>query len=188
MAIFDASKKPGWFLEGKEFPGRPTGDDSGILFYNAEGDECGGLMFGSRQMPDGTPFQALLLTFDAFRQDQVLALRAADHDGVRDVTIDMLSRPRHSLVKDVQMLEAVDAMPEGVERDAARERANEDLAAAGHAHRLRIGMSQDGSVAIQLNDSKGQSRIRISVDEKDNPRIEFLDGDGHVVYSLPPAP
>ncbi|MGE8205552.1 hypothetical protein ACQKP0_13410 [Heyndrickxia sp. NPDC080065] len=41
-------------------------------------------------------------------------------------------------------------------------------------------------MSVQLSDSKGKPRIQMVIDENDVPRMEFLDGDGNVVYKLPP--
>ena len=49
-----------------------------------------------------------------------------------------------------------------------------------------MGKNVDGDVMVQLSDSKGQPRIRMVVDQYDIPRIEFLDGEGNVLYKLPP--
>jgi hypothetical protein len=39
--------------------------------------------------------------------------------------------------------------------------------------------------SIELNDSRGKPRIRLSVDENDKPSIAVLDESGAVVSRLP---
>ncbi len=86
MTLFDADHKPEIFVGGQEFPGLRQGYGvAGISFYNGQGDECGGLVFGSQQLPDGKYEQGLMLAFDAFQQDQMLYLSASDTGGKRDV-------------------------------------------------------------------------------------------------------
>jgi len=46
--------------------------------------------------------------------------------------------------------------------------------------------AKTGSKSMQLMDSKGKSRIKMVVDENDVPKIEFLDEEGNVTYTLPP--
>jgi len=41
---------------------------------------------------------------------------------------------------------------------------------------------------VVLNDQHGKPRIRLSVDASDAAHLEILDGDGKVVYALPPKP
>ena len=56
MALFDAAHQPDLFMEGEEFANSRQGSVpvAGVTFYNGEGDECGGLAFGSRQLDDGS--------------------------------------------------------------------------------------------------------------------------------------
>lgn len=44
-----------------------------------------------------------------------------------------------------------------------------------------------GEVMVQLSDHNGKSRTRMIVDENDIPSIEFLDGDGKMIYKVPPG-
>ncbi|WP_353892788.1 hypothetical protein PRVXH_002162 [Proteinivorax hydrogeniformans] len=41
-------------------------------------------------------------------------------------------------------------------------------------------------MSVKLSDSKGNERIRMVIDENDIPKLEFLNGNGEVIYSLPP--
>ncbi|RDU37910.1 hypothetical protein DRW41_08860 [Neobacillus piezotolerans] len=52
--------------------------------------------------------------------------------------------------------------------------------------RIIIGKTANGDATVQLPDSKVQPRIRMVVDANDVPGMEFLDGEGNVVYKLPP--
>lgn len=56
-------KSPGWVLQGKHYPGRPK--QAGIIFYNDDGEECGGLAFGN---------EGAGLMFDQRDQDQIVGL------------------------------------------------------------------------------------------------------------------
>lgn len=183
MAIFDAAHKPEIFVEGQEFPGLRQGSipASGVTFYNGEGDECGGLIFGSHQRDDGTYDQGLLLAFDAFRNDQVIFLSAEESQGKRSAGLEIWNRPSRSLVDDLKALQQLQSETDASAQQAARHRLFEE-----HFRRLRVGMADDGSVSVALNDSKGRSRIRMVVDAQDCPKLEFLNEKGEVVYSLPP--
>ncbi len=52
-------------------------------------------------------------------------------------------------------------------------------------NRLRIGRDYDKSAFIELNDSKGKTRLEITVESNGNPKLNFLDENGKVIYSLP---
>lgn len=67
MVISDHAKFPGLFLHGKEYPHpRPQ---AGMLFYNDEGTEQGGLVFAGAKNKGGYS-SGLSLTFDRYNQDQ----------------------------------------------------------------------------------------------------------------------
>src|SRR6185312_5421194 len=46
LAISDQDRFPGLIIEGKEYP-HPDRKAAGMLFYNNQGTEAGGLIFGS---------------------------------------------------------------------------------------------------------------------------------------------
>jgi hypothetical protein len=184
MSLFDADHKPEICVGGQEFPGLRQGyGGSGISFYNGQGDECGGLVFGSQQLPDGKYEQGLMLAFDAFQQDQMLYLSASDTGGKRDASLEIWHRPKHSILEDLHALQEAKAHGAQAKTEEVRRRMFKE-----HFRRLSVGMSEDGAVAVTMNDSRGRTRIRIVVDSQDCPRIEILDEAGEVVYSLPPAP
>lgn len=183
MALFDAAHKPEIFLDGQEFTGMRQGTTpaSGVTFYNGEGDECGGLIFGSRRLDDGEYEQGLMLAFDAFRNDQVIYMSAEESSGKRSAGLSIWKRPSRPLVDDLKTLQRLQATADPSEARAFRQSLFEE-----HCERLHVGMSQEGAVSVVLNDSKGRSRIRMVVDENDCPKLEFLNEKGDVVYSLPP--
>ena len=51
--------------------------------------------------------------------------------------------------------------------------------------RVLIGKARDKTAEIRLSDTRGRTRIRISVDPSGTPRIEFLDQAGKVVHAVP---
>lgn len=53
--------------------------------------------------------------------------------------------------------------------------------------RMFVGRNTEGEPTIALNDSRGRQRLRLSVDTDDTPRVELLDEQGGVIYTLPPA-
>jgi len=78
--------------------------------------------------------------------------------------------------------EAVQKMPNGPAKDAA----TQDLRREGFApERISIVKQRDKSATIVLSDAKGNPRIRMSVEESGNPKLDFLDEAGKVTYSLP---
>src|SRR5688500_6120406 len=69
--ITSASRSPGLIFRGVEKP-HPSGRrHAGMIFFNDEGTENGGLVFGGRKSADGKVSGGGHLSFDQFEQDQV---------------------------------------------------------------------------------------------------------------------
>jgi hypothetical protein len=81
MVISNKNRLPGVIVKGKEQP--PTDrPQAGMLFYNDEGSETGGLIFGGRKNSDGQVVDCCgSLSFDRYGANQIVQLA-----GVDDVT------------------------------------------------------------------------------------------------------
>lgn len=77
MVISDHSRLPGILVRGKEKPfERPQ---AGMLFYNDEGSETGGLIFGGRRNAKGEVVDSGgSLSFDRFEANQIVQLIGVD--------------------------------------------------------------------------------------------------------------
>lgn len=77
MIISDHAKLPGIFVRGKEQPfDRPQ---AGIIFYNDEGSENGGLIFGGHKNDKGQVVDAGgSLSFDKYEANQIVQLAGVD--------------------------------------------------------------------------------------------------------------
>ena len=73
-------------------------------------------------------------------------------------------------------------MPDGPEKTAARRQLGQEGFAP---ERISIAKQRDKSAMIVLSDAKGKPRIRMSVQETGNPKLDFLDESGKVTLSLP---
>jgi hypothetical protein len=76
MSLFNSKNIPSMILEHEDIlPGHRANDGvSGIMFYNNEGDECGGLIYGSELDDAGEVTMGMSLTFDKYKKDQVVQL------------------------------------------------------------------------------------------------------------------
>src|SRR5216684_7980939 len=77
MVIADHAKLPGIIVRGKEQPlARPQ---AGVLFYNDEGSENGGLIFGGHRNAKGEVVDAGgSLSFDKYEANQIVQLIGVD--------------------------------------------------------------------------------------------------------------
>ena len=183
MALFNSENMPDPLMNGKAFPNIRQGiPGSGIAFYNNEGDECGGLVFGTTKDENGNYVSSISLTFDQYKQDQVLQLSYYEKNGLRNYGFSIYDRPSKPLSETIEKyLEIQSSMKEGQEKQETISKLFE-----GHNQRAFLGKSQNGEVSVRLMDSKGKERIRMVIDVNDVPRMEFLNENGEVVYKLPP--
>jgi hypothetical protein len=78
MVISNRSRLPGVIVKGKE---RPPSDrpQAGMIFYNDEGSENGGLIFGGRRNEKGEVVDSGgSLSFDKYGADQIVQLAGVD--------------------------------------------------------------------------------------------------------------
>ncbi len=184
LVIANAPRLPGPIVGGKEVDTGRTGP--GMLFFNAKGDECGGLVYGTRDLGDGRYEATSHFSFDQYANDQVLFLSYQDDGARRRAGLHIVDRPtRPDAAEVVARRDAIDrAVGEEKERLVRELR---DAAARGEfgAQRVFVG-SDDRTATVGLKDPAGRDRVRISVDPAGVPRMEFLDDQGRVTYRLPP--
>src|SRR5690554_2237171 len=74
--LASSARLPGAIIRGQEYPHpRPQ---AGMLFYNDEETELGGLVFAGGQDEDGVIRSGGSLTFDRYEQDQIVQLLGLD--------------------------------------------------------------------------------------------------------------
>lgn len=189
LAIGHAGGLPGPMMNGRQFPQEVSGGRTraaGMIFFNDQGDEVGGLTYHGE--PTGDGYTAVgHLSFDQWKQDQVVALQYQDDGTRRSAGLNIWDR---STTLDImRLLELAEDRVEATS-DAARDsirREMQALAAEGEpgAHRVFLG-SADRAATLLLRDTEGRPRLRIAVDSADVARIDFLDESGAVIHTLPP--
>lgn len=170
MVISDKTKFPGIIVQGKEYP-HPDRTTAGVLFFNDEGTENGGLIFGGKKDKDGIASSYGHLSFDRYLQDQVFTIDA-DEEGKQ-------KRSGLSIVDDPDW-PITDLL--GVPRS--------DWQSFFKTHapphqRIYLGRNPDESASLTLKDKDGKSRIIIKVNPDGSPLIQFLNANGKVISELP---
>ena len=183
MSLFNSQNIPPVLFEGEDIlPGHRQNDNiSGILFYNGEGTECGGLIFGSKRKENGEYEAGLSLTFDQYNQDQVIQMSVIDDNGRQSYGLAVFDRPNNTIKETIELMKQIDKLSDGSERQKLVRELNKD-----NHRRMFMGKTANGEVTVKLSDRKGNERIRIIIDKNDNPKLEFLSALGEVIYSLPP--
>jgi len=175
LILSDKAYFPGLIVKGKEYPhDRRT---AGMLFFNDEGTENGGLIFGGKKGNDGKIESWGHLSFDQYQGDQVMTLDAGEEQGQRHSAIQVIDEP------DIPIDQITSAL---LLPPAQREtRLDEIFSKNGSHKRVYLGRSDDRSAALQLKDAQGRDRIVLKVAADGTPSLQFLNEQGKVVGQLP---
>ena len=186
LVLSNMEKSPENLNHGKPF-GIPGGNRAGLIFYDDEATECGGLVFSGRKDSNGKYFASGHFSFDQYNQNQVLYLQYLDDNGDRKTGLyvdDWHNSP--SFPEFRRTYKETEKLPSGPERDAKLKQLMDPINGdPAFAHRVFIGKGANRSALINLADGKGKTRIQLIVDANGDAKINFLDEAGKVVYSLP---
>lgn len=152
----------------------------GMIFFNHLGDEMGGLVFGE----NGGNGHFGSLTWDKVRNDQTMGFRHMESDnGTYTTGLQMWQQP--NLPSDV-VLPKYEAASK-ITDETARRAAVQKLIDSGEmtTTRLFLGKYRDDTTMLEMSDIKGKPRIRMQVAPDGTPKLNFLDENGKVIYSLP---
>jgi hypothetical protein len=176
MVMSDKAYFPGLIVKGKEYPhDRQT---AGMLFFDDEGTENGGLIFGGMKNKNGRVQSWGHLSFDQYMGDQVAVLNAEEDQGQRHSGIQFVDEP------DIPMNLVTDALQ--LPPDQRRAKLDELYAGKNRPQqRVYLGRRVDRSAALELKDTQGRDRIVITVAADGTPSLRFLDEYGKVVGQFP---
>jgi hypothetical protein len=186
LVISNRPRSIGPIYKGQPFAyaggGRP-----GLIWFNDEGTENGGMTFTGSRGADGKYSASTHMSFDQFDQDQVLNLDYTDDQRGRltgftindraDVNIFDLVKQQDSIMKIADTVARNSAL-----RDLMAPRNGVPLSAA----RAFFGKDRAKSAAVVLSDPSGRPRLRLLVDSLGAARIEFLDETGKVTRTVGP--
>ncbi len=162
---------PGRML-GKDLPARER--EAGMIFFNSDGDECGGLVYDNDKKSAG-----MVYSVDKYHDDQVMQLQYQEDTQTKErkygLQLWSYSKEASYLEREAKFKELTKLKS----RDAAlKELRDQGLASSD---RLFVGMTYQKEVGLFIKDDKGRARIRIYVDESNKAAIETLDTTGRVV-------
>lgn len=156
---------------------------AGMIFFNDEGDEVGGLTYTGR-IVNGAGRADAGLMFDQLKQDQTIGFSYTESNGRRVAGFQVWDRSDTVRLSSlIEQLNAANKLPPGAERDAAIAKIR--AAAPPGPRRVFVGKTPDQAASVVLSDAQGKPRLTLAVDAAGNPRIEFLDDAGKVVRRIP---
>jgi hypothetical protein len=155
---------------------------AGMLFFNDEGDEVGGLTYSGRER-DGQRRASSGIAFDQLKQDQIVALSYSETNGQRTAGLEVWDRAETRLSELIDKLNAANK----IEDAAAREAAIRTIRAAAPPapRRVFVGKNAERAATVSLADANGRVRLTLTVDPGGDASIAFLDAAGKVVQRLP---
>lgn len=183
MVISSKADFPGIIIKGKESP-HPNRHTGGILFFNDEGSENGGLTWGGSKAADGTITSGGHLSFDQYMQDQDLTIDFGQRGDKKSEAIAFIDRPDYSIEELLALMQRTKDLPD------AQKKAELDKFVQTHGgpkQRAYFGRDPDRSVGLKLKDTDGHDRIVIQVAADGTPVMKFLDASGKVLSQLPAA-
>jgi len=183
------------FSEGQRAAGAKF---SGLMFYNEEGQETGGLTFRGKAIPGGQDSD-VTLSFDQYRQDQNVYLHHEEFKDPKGTRIDdgltINARPDWTGVKqEYAIYRELKNLPQA-EQDKVRLQSLQ--VGKISSSRLFLGVSRGVNAGVPydytglfIKNKWGRNAIRIYVDNQNKPHFEVYDELGKArLYDLklPPA-
>ncbi|MBO9203827.1 MULTISPECIES: hypothetical protein [Niastella] len=188
MAISNKERSPEVLAYGKPLtPPIPGQNRPGLIFYNDEGTENGGLVFMGGRDSSGKYQATGHLSFDQYNQNQVLYLTYADDNGDQSTGLhidDWQTSPAfwdwRAEYKKAQQL------PDGPTKEATlKNLMKPKVGQKAYAQRIFVGKDESKTAMVTLADRMGKPRLQLFVDSIGTAKLNFLDEQGHITYSLP---
>lgn len=176
-------------MKGKEYPVEMIERQhfAGMIFFNEEGDEMGGLVFNSGKLSNGKHYGVGHLSFDRYNDNQVINLEYKENihglvqSGITfyDRTGDGSFSQNLDLLEEYYYAEPTDARKKEIKEAINQLKAETKLG----AERIFLG-SRNSVPQLILKDHRGNPRIKLVVDSTDIARIQFIDLAGQVTREL----
>jgi hypothetical protein len=174
--------------------GRPTNEErkkrAGMLFFNEDGIECGGLIYDGQKSKNGHS-SGLSLTYDQYDGDQVMQLLTEDskEGDQRFVSSSLVfnDRPsKESQIKTGGLMKELDILGKKDPKAADEKyKMYEAQGLLGGAPRIMLGKSRSENNGLFLFDNKGMPKAMFYVDKENNAKLDFFDEKGNTIASFP---
>ena len=179
MVISNKARQHPGMMDGKIYGERER--PPGILFFNEEQDEVGGLSFYGNKNDGNNQF----LSFDQYKNDQVMHL-SQNTDQAGDTRYGLQLWERDKEMTTPVFLYLMDSL----DKEGYYYRQKLEILKKMNggepilAQRLFIGRNYNRETGLFIQDKHGTDRLRLYVDTANNPRIEVLDEKGTVTQQL----
>ncbi len=162
---------------------------SGLMFYNEEGQEEGGLVYSGKAIPGGQNAD-VTLTMDQYRQDQNVYLHHEEHKDVSGSRMEdglsINTRPDWTAVnEEYKTYNEIEKLPPD-EQDNLRLKSLQEGKISANRVFLGVRRGVRNSVAyddtgVFIKNKWGRNAIKLYVDGENKPHFEFYDPLGKSV-------
>lgn len=183
LVLTNSANSPGIYIKNKEYP-HPNGRRSaGLLFFDEEGTEDGGLAYGiSKDQNAKVTGSEGHLSFDQYMQDQIFTIDAGRDGDKKYSLLRMDDRGDYPITEALEALARIRKLP--ADQQSAELKKFQDTH-PGDNPRVILGRARDGGSVLQLKDTEGRDRLVLRVAPDGSPKLQFLDATGKVVSELP---
>ncbi len=155
---------------------------AGLIFFNDEGDEVGGLSYTGQER-GGERRATAQLAFDQLKQDQTVAISYSETNGQRSAGLQVWDRSDTRLSELIRKLNDANAVADPAEREKAVKAAR--ATAPPGPRRVFVGKNAERDATVSLADATGKPRLVLRVDAAGAATIEFLDENGKATQRIP---
>lgn len=179
MVISNSSRQHPGMMNGESLGKRNR--NSGIIFFNEEQDEVGGLLYSGNEKEGAT----FVLSVDQYKNDQVMQyMHYTNNEGDNRYGLQLWDRDKK------YTLPILDSIMDSLDREGynyqqklkyLKEKNNGKPISAP---RLFLGRNYNTEAGLFIQDKFGTDRLRLYVDSSNTPKIEVLDETGKVIKSI----
>lgn len=186
LTISNNQRSPGNIMHGHYMKSREGKRGAGFIFFNDNGDECGGMTWRGKE-ENGKIQGSSGLLFDQYDQDQTVGITYRQNGSDRASGLQVWERPLTPISDLADKIGALELKPDSPEKTAELKRIREDAVKSGllGTQRVFVGRNEKNDATVTLMDTKGKPRIVMAVDAANNPSLQFLDENGKSTYTLP---
>jgi len=179
MVLSNETRQHSGRMNGVDFPKRKR--PAGMIFFNEEGDECGGLIFAGKTK-DNKISSGMSFTMDNYHDDQVIQIlndesyengKGSIQRGliINEFPIGSNIVERNNKFKELEKIENQKERDEKMDALWNKE---------GSKRRLFVGRNKENSSGLFLYDENGKPKLKIYVDKDGIGKIEVIDNDGKI--------
>jgi len=183
LVLTNTASSPGIYIKNKEYP-HPNGrKGAGLLFFDEEGTEDGGLAYGIEKDKTGHVVGSEgHLSFDQYQQDQIFTIDAGRDGDKKFSLLRMDDRGDYPITEALDAVSRIRKLP--ADQQPAELKKFFDAHPGDHP-RVILGRARDGSSVLQLKDPEGHDRLVLRVAADGSPHLQFLDAAGKVLSEFP---